>query len=80
MTFSNIHRLPKGVTLWLTDYSEGMLAQAKKALEPYWKELEEKEIRLRFEVADAYLLQIAEKMAPDRSFYIHKETGIFICR
>lgn len=58
---TNIHRLPRGLTLWLTDYSEGMLAQTKKVLEAHAEELKEKEITVRFAVADADQLQISER-------------------
>ncbi|MDO4331682.1 MAG: MerR family transcriptional regulator [Eubacteriales bacterium] len=57
----NIHRLPEGVSLFLTDYSEGMLAQAKKTLEPYEEELRARKIAVHFEVADANQLHIKEK-------------------
>lgn len=57
----NIHRLPRGLTLWLTDYSEGMLAQAKKTLAAYAKELKAREITVHFEAADANHLRIGEK-------------------
>lgn len=58
---NSVHRLPRGLSILLTDYSEGMLAQTKKALEPYKAELKDKEITLRFETADANQLQIREK-------------------
>lgn len=57
----NIHRLPKGLSLLLTDYSEGMLAQARKNLAPYAEELKGKGIRIRFEQADANQLGLKEK-------------------
>lgn len=57
----NVHRLPKGLSLLLTDYSEGMLSQAKKNLAPYAEELRAKGIEIRFERADANWLRIEEK-------------------
>lgn len=56
----NIKRLPQGLSLFLTDYSEGMLAQTKEALAPYEEELRAKGIAVHFAVADANWLRLEE--------------------
>lgn len=56
----NVHRLPFGISLLLTDYSEGMLAHTKKAFDAHREELQKKRIIVRFAVADANNLIITE--------------------
>lgn len=57
----NIHALPEGLHLILTDRSEGMLEQARKSLMPYGKLLNEKRISMEYLVMDAENLHLPEK-------------------
>lgn len=57
----NIHALPEGLHLILTDRSEGMLEQAGKSLAPYSKLLEEKRISIEYLVMDAENLCLSEE-------------------
>lgn len=57
----NIHALPEGLHLILTDRSEGMLEQAEKSLAPYRDLLEEKRIFTEYCVMDAESLCLPEK-------------------
>ncbi len=57
---SNVHRLPRGLHLTLTDRSEGMLAQIQENLTPYEKLLKEKGIQAEYHVMDADELRLKE--------------------
>ena len=49
----NIHRLPRGLRLTLTDRSEGMLEKARESLAGYRKLLEERDIQIGYRLEDA---------------------------
>ena len=49
----NIHRLPWGLRLTLTDRSEGMLEKARESLAGYRKLLEERDIQIGYRLEDA---------------------------
>ncbi len=49
----NINCLPDGLTLTLTDRSEGMLEQTRTNLEPFSKQLSERNIHIQYMVMDA---------------------------
>ncbi len=57
----NIHALPEGLHLVLTDRSEGMLEQAERSLAPYRDLLEERRISTEYCVMDAETLCLPEK-------------------
>lgn len=57
----NIHALPEGLRLTLSDRSEGMLAQAEESLAPYEALLREKRICVEYRVMDAEDLHLPEK-------------------
>lgn len=57
----NIHALPEGLHLILTDRSGGMLEQARKSLVPYGKLLKERRISMEYLVMDAENLHLPEK-------------------
>ncbi len=57
----NIHALPKGLRLTLTDRSEGMLSQARERLASYEDLLKEKQVFIEYCVMDAENLHLPEK-------------------
>ncbi len=57
----NLHALPEGLHLVLTDRSEGMLEQAERSLAPYRDLLGEKRITIEYCVMDAETLCLPEK-------------------
>lgn len=56
--YKNIHRLPQGLHLILTDRSEGMLIETKENLSPYKALLEERKITIEYRVLDANELSL----------------------
>lgn len=56
----NIHRLPQGLRLVLTDRSEGMLEETRENLEPHVELLKERNITIDFMVMDANELTLKE--------------------
>lgn len=50
---ANVHRLPPGLHLTLTDRSEGMLEKAKDNLSVFRKMLDEKGIKIEYRICDA---------------------------
>lgn len=57
----NIHALPEGLHLILTDRSEGMLEQTKESFAPYEDLLKERRICVEYRAADANALCLPEK-------------------
>lgn len=49
----NIHNLPDGVKLILTDRSEGMLQQTRDNLAPFTEQLKERDICIEYQIMDA---------------------------
>lgn len=58
----NIHRLPRGLKLTLTDRSEGMLQKTGENLAPYREELDRKGIRIEYRVEDADCLVLEREI------------------
>ena len=58
----NIHKLPQGIHLVLTDRSEGMLQETKENLAPYKELLDERNITIEYSVMDANDLNLKPKM------------------
>lgn len=56
----NIHRLPEGMRLTLTDRSEGMLEKTRDSLRKYEDMLAERNIDIQYEVMDADALELPE--------------------
>lgn len=56
----NIHRLPRGMHLVLTDRSEGMLEETRNSLSPFAEILKEHHISIEYRVADANELSLEE--------------------
>lgn len=57
---SNIHRLPRGLHLTLTDRSEGMLDKTRETLSTYGELLKERDIHVDFLIADGNELSLEE--------------------
>ncbi len=57
----NIHKLPQGIHLVLTDRSEGMLAETKENLALYKELLDERNITVEYSVMDANELSLEPK-------------------
>lgn len=53
-------QLPEHLDIYLTDYSEGMLAKTREMVEQYAKQNEEKNIHFRFAIKDANNLEIED--------------------
>jgi len=58
----NIHRLPQGIHLVLTDRSEGMLAETKENIKPYQALLDERNITIEYQIMDANDLSLKPQM------------------
>lgn len=56
--YKNIHKLPRGLHLILTDRSEGMMQETKEHLNPYKALLEECEITIEYQIMDANELSL----------------------
>ena len=57
---SNAGRLPNGLRLYLTDYSDGMINQTKNVFTGYRKELKDKGVEVYFQVEDANNISLEE--------------------
>lgn len=49
----NIHKLPQGIHLVLTDRSEGMLTETKENIKPYQALLDERNVTIEYQIMDA---------------------------
>ena len=58
----NIHRLPQGIHLVLTDRSEGMLAETRENINPYQALLNERKITVEYCIMDANDLSLKPQM------------------
>ncbi len=58
----NIHKLPQGIHLVLTDRSEGMLAETKENIKPYQALLDERNITIEYQIMDANDLSLESKI------------------
>ena len=56
----NVHRLPQGLHLILTDRSEGMLEETRNNLAPYSESLKERNITIEYRIMDANELSLEE--------------------
>jgi DNA-binding transcriptional MerR regulator len=56
----NIDRIPNNTTIYMTDYSTGMLEKAENVLGSYSEKLEERKVRFLFRKADANSFDIDE--------------------
>lgn len=56
--YKNIHKLPYGLHLILTDRSEGMLKETKENLSPYKALLEDRKITIEYRILDANELSL----------------------
>lgn len=57
----NIHKLPQGIHLILTDRSEGMLSETKENIKPYQALLAERNITIEYQIIDANNLVLESK-------------------
>lgn len=57
----NIHKLPQGIHLVLTDRSEGMLSETKENIKPYQALLAERNITIEYQIIDANNLVLESK-------------------
>ena len=58
----NIHKLPQGIHLVLTDRSEGMLAETKENIKPYQALLNERNITIEYQIMDANDLSLKQQI------------------
>lgn len=56
----NVHRLPQGLHLILTDRSEGMLEETRNNLAPYNESLKDRNITIEYRIMDANELSLEE--------------------
>lgn len=59
--YENIHNLPEGLHLTLSDRSEGMLNQAKERISVYVDDLKERNIQIDYVIMDADELELSEE-------------------
>ena len=57
----NIHKLPQGIHLVLTDRSEGMLAETKENIKPYQALLNERNVTIEYQIMDANDLSLKQQ-------------------
>lgn len=58
----NIHKLPQGIHLVLTDRSEGMLAETKENIKPYQAMLNERNVTIEYQIMDANDLSLKQQI------------------
>lgn len=58
----NIHKLPQGIHLVLTDRSEGMLAETKENIKPYQALLNERNVTIEYQIMDANDLSLKQQI------------------
>ena len=58
----NIHKLPQGIHLILTDRSEGMLAETKENIKPYQALLNERNVTIEYQIMDANDLSLKQQI------------------